>query len=145
MTTPVRSANGAAGGTGWSVTSTVSFAAGVVDPQAGVNNETPAGPGRWLRPFSGRRWLSPCHVPSMATRWTSSRPSSVIPTVDRLGCGGVFMTPDSMNMPLGSPSSQVNMSALTPPTVVAPEIRRCIELTFSRPSTESFESTGLSA
>ena len=125
--------------------STVSLAAGVVAPQAGVKSDTPAGPGRWLRPFSGRRWLSPCQVPSMETRWMSRRPSSVMPTVERLGCGGVFITPDSMNMPLGSPSFHVNRSALTPPTVVAPEIRRCIELTVSRPSTDSFESTGLSA
>ncbi len=54
-------------------------------------------------------------------------------------------TPDSMNMPLGRPSFQVKRSALTPPTVALAETRRCIELTVSRPWTESFERTGRNA
>ncbi len=84
-TVPVRSVNGAAGGTGSSVISTVLFAAGVAGPHAGVKSDTPSGPGRWFRPFNGRRWLEPCQVPSIATRWTSSRPSSVMPTLERFG------------------------------------------------------------
>ncbi len=45
VTTPVKSVKGAAAGNGWSVTSTVLFAAGVVAPHAGVKSETPSGPG----------------------------------------------------------------------------------------------------
>jgi hypothetical protein len=55
VTTPVRSVNGAAGGKGCSVTSTVFVVAGVALPQAGVKSETPSLPGRWFRPVSGRR------------------------------------------------------------------------------------------
>ncbi len=87
----------------------------------------------------------PCQVPIICTRSTRSRPSWVIPTVERLGCGGVFITPESMNMPLGRPSFQVKRSALTPPSVATVDKRRCIEVTVSRPSTDSLESTGLSA
>jgi hypothetical protein len=137
--------NGAAGGTESSVTSTVSLAAGVVGPHVDVNRETPSGPGRWFSPFSGRRWLLPCQVPSIWTRWTSRVPSSVMPTVDRLGCGGVVRTPDCMNIPLGRPSSKVKRSALTPPTVAVELIRFCIDVTRSRPMTVLFESTGCSA
>ncbi len=87
----------------------------------------------------------PCHVPSIWTRCTRSRPSSVIPTVERFGCGGVVRTPDCMNIPLGRPSLKVKRSALTPPTVAVDAKRFCIEVTRSRPMTESFESTGWSA
>ena len=144
-TVPIRSVNGAAGVTESSVTSTVLFAAGVAGPQSGVKSETPSGPGRWLRPFRGRRWLLPCQVPSIWTRWTSSRPSSVMPTVERFGCGGVVSTPDCMNIPLGRPSSKVKRSALTPPTVAVDDTRFCIDVTRSRPITVLFESTGCSA
>jgi hypothetical protein len=81
----------------------------------------------------------------MVTRSTVSRPSSVMPTVERLGCGGVVKTPDSMNIPLGRPSFQVNRSALTPPTVAAAPTRFCIEVTVSRPRTLPLERTGRSA
>src|SRR5439155_20590222 len=108
---------GATGGKELSTTSIVSFAGGVAVPQADVNSETPSGPAGWLRPDMGRRWLEPCQVAIMATCWTSRRPSLVIPTVERRGCGGVVIGPESMNIPSGRPAVHGKRSALTPPTV----------------------------
>ena len=136
---------GAAGGKGCSVISTVPVAAGVVLPQAGVKSETPSLPGRWFRPVSGRRWLEPHHWPSIATRSTTIRPSSVTPTLERFECGGVFKTPSCMSIPLGRPSSHVKRSPLTPATVAIDDTRLCMEVTVSRPRIEPFESTGRSA
>src|SRR5262249_3943427 len=120
-------------------------AGGVAAPQAEVNSDTPSGPAGWLRPVIGRRWLEPCQVAIMATCWTSRRPSAVTPTVERRGWGAVVIAPESMNMPSGVPSFQVNRSALTPPTVAVAERRFCIEVTGSGPTTVLFESTGWSA
>ena len=49
--------------------------------------------------------------------------------------------PDSMCMPVGSPSSHEKKSPLTPATVAVLETRRCIEVTVSRPSMKPFERT----
>ena len=106
-TVPVRSVSGATGGKELSTTSIVSFAGGVAEPQADVNSDTPSGPAGWLRPVIGRRWLEPCQVAIIATWSTSRRPSFVTPTVERRGCGGVVITPESMNIPSGVPSFQV--------------------------------------
>ena len=112
-TVPVRSVSGATVGNELRTTSIVSFATGVAGPQAGVKSDTPSGPAGWLRPVIGRRWLEPCHVASIATWSTRSRPSFVTPTVERLGYGAVVIWPESMNMPSGVPSFHVNRGALT--------------------------------
>ena len=145
ITVPVRSVKGAAGGNGSSTTSTVPVACGVAAPQTGVKSEIPCAPGRWLRPLSALSGPEPCHWPSIVTRSMSRLPSSVMPSVERLGCGGASSTPDCISIPLGRPSSQVKRSPLTPATFALDMARFCIDVTVSRPRSESFESSGRSA
>ena len=142
---PTRSVAGAVGGNGWSTTSTVPDARGVAAPHTGVKSDTPCAPGRWFRPFSALSAPEPCHWPSIDTRPTSRLPSSVTPRLERRGCGGVWSTPDCMSIPVGSPSSQVQKSPFTPATLALAEARRCMDVTVSRPSSESLERRGRSA
>jgi hypothetical protein len=81
----------------------------------------------------------------MVTRSTSRLPSSVMPRLERRGCGGVSKTPDCISMPVGRPSSHVQKSPLTPATVALADARLCIEVTVSRPSSESLDRSGRSA
>ena len=145
ITVPVRSANGAAGGNGSSTTSTVPLACGVAAPQTGVKSEMPCAPGRWLRPLSALSGPEPCHWPSIVTRSMIRLPSSVMPSVERFGCGGASSTPDCISIPLGRPSSNVKRSPLTPATFALDMARFCIDVTVSRPRSVSFESSGRSA
>jgi hypothetical protein len=118
---------------------------GVDGPQSGVNSDVPCAAGRWLRPFSSLRGPVPCHWPSIVTRSTSRVPSSVMPRLERRGCGGAFSTPDSICMPVGKPSSHVKRLPLTPATVALDEARRCIDVTVSRPRSMSLARSGRSA
>ena len=88
------------------MTSTVSFAAGVAEPQAGVNSETPFGPGRWFRPVM-RAPLARA-LPGADHRDLVDEQASVVgdSDVERRGCGGVVSTPESMNIPFGGPRSR---------------------------------------
>ena len=97
-----------------------------------------------LLPLSEPEYERDATIQERWEAWKTANPW-VIPTVERRGCGGVLINPDSMNIPLGRPSFQVKRSALTPPTVATGDMRRCIEVTVSLANTASFDRTGFRA
>ncbi len=95
--------------------------------------------------FSGESCLAvvPVHVARTATRRTSSIPSVRMPTLERLALGANASALFRMKMPLSLPLSKREKSALTP--AVTPSVTlRSIEVSVSRPSTDSFERRGSS-
>ena len=117
---------------------------GVAGPQSDVKSEMPFVPGALFRKFSARRCPVPAPGAEEPDRRTSSRPSSVIPALERVEFGGVASTPSRRRIPLGRPSASEKKSPLTPTVVACVASRRCIAETVSRWTTDSFESTGRS-
>ena len=101
VTGAVRSALGAAAGNGSSTTSVEFPTNGVDPPQAGVNNTTCPAFGTWLRPFNGRRWPEPFHVPTNATRFTCIVPAASNPIDDRVDSAPCANVPFWRTMPDG--------------------------------------------